>query len=87
MYVARIAVLLLIFSLTTVQGLDYQPGSLTFPLTTATAEGDVIMVPLMILGDEIVEGPHSFTVDVVGSYLVVPWSSATVTINDDLCEY
>ena len=72
---------------TTVEGVDYQPNGLVFTLNTSTSEGDIIKVPLSIIGDDIVEGPHSFSVDVVASELVVPGPSAVVNIYDGDCKY
>ena len=72
---------------TSVEGVDYQPNGLVFTLNTSTSEGDIIIVPLSIIGDDIVEGPHSFTVDVVAGELVVPGPYATVTIYDGDCKY
>ena len=72
---------------TTVVNVDYAPISLIFTLGTTTMDGDTIPVPVDIFGDDIVEGPHSFTVDVVASDLVMSGQSATVTISDGESEW
>ncbi|CAI8030780.1 hypothetical protein GBAR_LOCUS17466, partial [Geodia barretti] len=68
-------------------GMDYQPGQMTFTLSTSTANGDIISVPLDILSDTAVEGDHTFSVEVVDSDLVMPGQAATIEITDNDCEF